>query len=512
MTRAVRAVVAALVVLLAGAPPVVGQSLLSQAAPKGAAPAAAAPAPPPDALGRQTPSGTVMGFLAAAAKSDWPRAAKYLDTKLPQDRAEELARQLKVLLDRGLEHRPGPAEPLAGGGAGRTARQGPRTGRHDRTKSGKLDVLLARVQRGAEPPVWLFAPETLRDVPAAYEEYEPSFVERFLPDYLTRGYGPQIHAVVVADRRRVVHRRPAAGAVAHQTARRGAARPAPRSSRRGWCGSAGRRCSSRRVWLVFGDPAPGGVGLLPHRAPALRRRARRVAGDHRGDHLDRRQVSRVSRRRSGPAIRRAAGQHRARGDRPPGRPPPAGRRAHRRRPGAAAVGRHQPDARARRPGRRRDCGGAGVAEDAREPVRRDDGHRGQPGSHRPVLPRRDDDGHRRGHRAPVHPDSDAGADRHLDSERGHGDSEHRELRRRATRSSSTTRSRCGTRRRPTSCGSCWPGAGRSSTSTRRSSSATARVRLLRFAPSGLDVELFAYVHRDRRSRSSWPSRRTCSCG
>jgi MscS family membrane protein len=189
VTRAVRPVVAALVVLLAGAPPVIGQSLLSQAAPKGAAPVAAAPAPPPDALGRLTPSGTVMGFLAATAKSDWPRAAKYLDTKLPQDRAEELARQLKILLDRGL------SIDLARLSGSPEGEQDERLGKGRElvgtisTKSGKLDVLLARVQRGAEPPVWLFAPETLREVPAAYEEYEPSFVERFLPNYLTRGYG-----------------------------------------------------------------------------------------------------------------------------------------------------------------------------------------------------------------------------------------------------------------------------------------------------------------------------------
>ena len=189
MTRAIRPLVAALVILLAGAAPVVGQGLLSQAAPKGASPAAAAPAPLPDSLGRLTPSGTVMGFLAATAKSDWPRAAKYLDTKLPEDRAEELARQLKVLLDRGL------TIDLARLSGSPEGEQDERLGKGRElvgtisTKSGKLDVLLARVQRGTEPPVWLFAPETLRDVPAAYEEYEPSFVERFLPDYLTRGYG-----------------------------------------------------------------------------------------------------------------------------------------------------------------------------------------------------------------------------------------------------------------------------------------------------------------------------------
>jgi MscS family membrane protein len=132
-----------------------------------------------------------MGFLAAAAKSDWPRATKFLDTRLPPDQAEELARELKVLLDRGLNIDLNRLSRVPEG------EQDERLGKNREllgmigTKSGKLEVLLARVQRGAEPPVWLFAPETLRDVPAAYEEYEPSFVERFLPEDITRGSGPR---------------------------------------------------------------------------------------------------------------------------------------------------------------------------------------------------------------------------------------------------------------------------------------------------------------------------------
>ena len=191
MTRAIRLLVAVLAILLAGAPPVFGQGPLSQAMPKGAAPAAVEQAPAPDPLGRQTPSGTAMGFLAAAAKSDWPRATKFLDTRLPSDQAEELARELKVLLDRGLNIDLNRLSRVPEG------EQDERLGKNRElvgtigTKSGKLDVLLARVQRGAEPPVWLFAPETLRDVPAAYEEYEPSLVERFLPEDITRGSGPR---------------------------------------------------------------------------------------------------------------------------------------------------------------------------------------------------------------------------------------------------------------------------------------------------------------------------------
>ena len=188
MTPAIRPVVAALVVLLAGAPPVLGQNPLPQAASKSEPPAAAQPAPAADPLGRDTPAGTVMGFLAAA-RGDWPRATTYLDTKLPQDQAEQRARELKVLLDRGLNidlsrlSRSPEGEQDGRLGAGREL-----VGTV-KTRTGTLDILLARVQRGEAQPVWLFAPETLRGVPAAYEEYEPSSIERFLPDSLTRGYG-----------------------------------------------------------------------------------------------------------------------------------------------------------------------------------------------------------------------------------------------------------------------------------------------------------------------------------
>ena len=109
---------------------------------------AAAPAPAPDPLGRQTPSGAVMGFLAAAAKSDWPRAAKYLDTRLPQDRAEELARQLKVLLDRGLSIDLARLSGVPEGEQDERFGKGRELVGSIATKSGKLDVLLARVQRG----------------------------------------------------------------------------------------------------------------------------------------------------------------------------------------------------------------------------------------------------------------------------------------------------------------------------------------------------------------------------
>ena len=66
-------------------------------------PAASAQRAEEDPLGRQTPYGTVVGFIGAAKDKDYGRAAKYLDTKKQAGAAEELARQLKLVMDRGLK-------------------------------------------------------------------------------------------------------------------------------------------------------------------------------------------------------------------------------------------------------------------------------------------------------------------------------------------------------------------------------------------------------------------------
>ena len=56
-----------------------------------------APAVPEDPLGRSSPHGCVVGFLLAAQKQDYARAAQYLDVKKPPEKAEELARQLQAV-------------------------------------------------------------------------------------------------------------------------------------------------------------------------------------------------------------------------------------------------------------------------------------------------------------------------------------------------------------------------------------------------------------------------------
>ena len=150
-----------------------------------AAPAPARPAEPDaaaeDPLGRSTPRGAVLGFIRAAQAEDYARAAMYLDVRPGAGQAQELASQLKVVLDRGLrvnldflstrpegnlEDSTNPNRDLVGvvTGGGKS-----------------FDIHLDRVQRGKSPPTWLFASDTLRKVPEIYDEIGPPWIEGYLP-------------------------------------------------------------------------------------------------------------------------------------------------------------------------------------------------------------------------------------------------------------------------------------------------------------------------------------------
>src|SRR4051794_23044231 len=65
----------------------------------------AAAARPKDTLGRETPRGTVLGFMRAAAKANDDVAPLYLNTTLRDKAAVDLAHKLYVVLDSRLPAR-----------------------------------------------------------------------------------------------------------------------------------------------------------------------------------------------------------------------------------------------------------------------------------------------------------------------------------------------------------------------------------------------------------------------
>src|SRR5262245_42420129 len=60
---------------------------------------------PKDPLGRETPRASLLGFMRAARGGNPELASQYLDTALQERQAQELARQLYVVLDSRLPAR-----------------------------------------------------------------------------------------------------------------------------------------------------------------------------------------------------------------------------------------------------------------------------------------------------------------------------------------------------------------------------------------------------------------------
>ena len=158
-----------------------------------AGPAAAAKGSPPaeaettydDPLGRSTPQGTVVGFLKAMKREDYERAVEYLDTRQTGKRAEQLARELSTILNGAMTT---VTTALSVNPQG-NLQDSPLANREIvgtvKTRSGEYKIQLERVQRENNPPVWLFASETLKLVPKIYEEVDIPWLERHLPAALT---------------------------------------------------------------------------------------------------------------------------------------------------------------------------------------------------------------------------------------------------------------------------------------------------------------------------------------
>jgi len=142
--------------------------------------------PPPDPFGRSTPHGSVLGFLRAAESQDYARAAKYLDTKLPQRQSEQLASQLKELLDLGPSTN---LETISRQPEG-TLEDELRVSREKvgviTTPAGQVDILLDRIARANESSIWLFSRETLDHVPSAYASTRHEGFSRYFPVWTSR--------------------------------------------------------------------------------------------------------------------------------------------------------------------------------------------------------------------------------------------------------------------------------------------------------------------------------------
>src|SRR5882672_7817019 len=150
--------------------------------PKSATPAEVKPELPADTLGRSSPRGAVLGFLAAARKGNTAIAALYLDTPLRGADAEALAHQLAAVLDRRLPARLNQLSDKPEGSLPDPLKPDEDLVGTITTANGDLDILVERVDRGKMGKVWLFSRNTLQSIPEVFEELGTPPVERVLPE------------------------------------------------------------------------------------------------------------------------------------------------------------------------------------------------------------------------------------------------------------------------------------------------------------------------------------------
>ena len=151
------------------------------------APATSLPPQPPDVLGRETPRGCVLGFLMAARKGDYDTAERYLNLKPHNSpRAKTLATELWVVLDRRLPPRLNQLSPLPDGSQFYPDRPDADIVGTIESVNGTVDIVVERVDRGKNGKFWLFSEETLKAIPALYDEVNLVPVEDWLPAVLTQ--------------------------------------------------------------------------------------------------------------------------------------------------------------------------------------------------------------------------------------------------------------------------------------------------------------------------------------
>jgi MscS family membrane protein len=144
----------------------------------------AAPQEPEDPLGRTTPRSAVMSFLKAIQKDNYEGAAEYLNSRIKLPERQELARKLGVVLDRKLTTSLSALSNKPEGNLEDGLRPTVDLLCSIPSDSGKVDILLDRVQRGKDGPIWLFATESLQEVPRLYDEVKPIWFEQYIPEPL----------------------------------------------------------------------------------------------------------------------------------------------------------------------------------------------------------------------------------------------------------------------------------------------------------------------------------------
>ncbi len=141
-----------------------------------------------DPLGRNTPSGAILGFLQAAQSGNYSIAAQYfqMSPARRQSEGEQIASQLNAVLNSpAFTGRVGAYTQPEG-----TPQEGVPLGRQKlgTMSSGDVeaDLDLVRVSDPSAGKIWLISSDTLTKVPELYDQVEARQVERKLPSVLVK--------------------------------------------------------------------------------------------------------------------------------------------------------------------------------------------------------------------------------------------------------------------------------------------------------------------------------------
>jgi MscS family membrane protein len=141
-----------------------------------------------DPLGRETPNGTLFGFLQAAQAENYTTAAHYLQLS-PVRRAsqgEQFAEELKTVLDSAFV---GSLRSISTSPEGTSQPGLPADHQRVGTLSvddSEVDVILTRVSDPNAGKIWLFSADTLSKIPELYDLLQAHQVETHVPQALVK--------------------------------------------------------------------------------------------------------------------------------------------------------------------------------------------------------------------------------------------------------------------------------------------------------------------------------------
>jgi len=165
-----------------------GQAVPHAAAIPTATPSSPAAPSDPLELGRETPRGTVIGFIRAAQSENYDVAVQYFEVarRASVEREQELAKELLAILNARFR---GPLDSITNDPMGRQDNEPPREQivvgvTHGLSESFPLYLVHTEVSRGAK--VWLISRQTLEQVPEVYDSLRFAQLEKRLPKFLVK--------------------------------------------------------------------------------------------------------------------------------------------------------------------------------------------------------------------------------------------------------------------------------------------------------------------------------------